>query len=70
MQFSRPEYWSGYPFSSSGDLPNPGIKPRAPAFWEDSLSSEPPRNTQEVEGKFFILITDKDYKDMMSPRRL
>ena len=27
MEFSRPEYWSGYPFPSPGDLPNPGIKP-------------------------------------------
>ena len=29
MEFSRPEYWSEYPFSSPGDLPNPGIKPRS-----------------------------------------
>ena len=27
-EFSRPEYWSGYPFPSPGDLPNPGIEPR------------------------------------------
>ena len=25
MEFSRQEYWSGLPFSSSGDLPNPGL---------------------------------------------
>ena len=30
MQFSRPEYWSGQPFPSSGHLPNPGIEPRSP----------------------------------------
>ena len=30
MEFSRPEYWSGFP--SPGDLPNPGIKPRSPAL--------------------------------------
>ena len=30
MEFSRPEYWSGWPFSSPGDLPNPGIEPRFP----------------------------------------
>ena len=30
MEFSRPEYWSGWPFPSSGDLPNPGIEPRSP----------------------------------------
>ena len=32
MEFSRPEYWSGYPFPSSGDLPIPGIKSRSPAL--------------------------------------
>ena len=31
MGFSRQEYWSGFPFPSSGDLPNPGIKPGSPA---------------------------------------
>ena len=29
MEFSRPKYWSGYPFPSSEDLPNPGIEPRS-----------------------------------------
>ena len=27
MEFSRQEYWSGLPFSSPGNLPNPGIEP-------------------------------------------
>ena len=31
----------GYPFLSLGDLPNPGIEPRSPAFQADSLSAEP-----------------------------
>ena len=31
VRFSRQEYWSGLPFPSLGDLPNPGIKPRSPA---------------------------------------
>ena len=30
MKFSRQEYWSGLPFPSPGDLPNPGIKPEYP----------------------------------------
>ena len=30
MGFSRQEYWSGLPFPSSGDLPDPGIEPRSP----------------------------------------
>ena len=42
MGFSRPEYWSGQPFPSSGDLPNPGIEPRSPALQADSLTAEPP----------------------------
>ena len=37
MGFSRQEYWSGLPFPSPGDLPDPGIKPQSPALWEDSL---------------------------------
>ena len=40
--FSRQEYWSGLPFSSPGDPPCPGIKPRSLAFQADSLLSEPP----------------------------
>ena len=36
MGFSRQEYWSGLPFPSPGDLPNPGIKPRSPALQADS----------------------------------
>ena len=36
-EFSRPEYWSGWPFPSPGDLPNPGIKPRSPTLQVDSL---------------------------------
>ena len=40
MEFSRPEYWSGWPFPSPGDLPNPGIKPRSPPLQADSLPAE------------------------------
>ena len=32
MRFSRQEYWSGLPFPSPGDLPNPGIEPGSPAL--------------------------------------
>jgi len=39
---SRQEYWSGLPFPSSGDLPNPGIKPGSPTLQADALPSEPP----------------------------
>ena len=37
MRFSRQGYWSGLPFLSPGDLPNPGIKPGPPALQADSL---------------------------------
>ena len=42
MGFSRQEYWSGSPFPSPGDLPDPGIKPKSPALQADALTSEPP----------------------------
>ena len=37
MGFSRQEYWSGLPFPSPGDLPNPGIEPESPALQVNSL---------------------------------
>ena len=49
MEFSiSMEYWSGWPFPSPGDLPNPGIKPRSATLQVDSLPAEPqgkPKNT-------------------------
>ena len=45
MEFSRPEYWSGQSFPSSGDLRNPGIEPRPPAWQADSLPAEPQGRT-------------------------
>ena len=43
MGFSRQEYWSGLPFPSPEDVPDPGIKPGSPALQADSLSFEPPK---------------------------
>ena len=40
MEFSRQEHWSGLPFPSPGDLPDPGIESRSPALQADSLPSE------------------------------
>ena len=37
MRFSQQEYWTGLPFPSPGDLPEPGIEPRSPALQEDTL---------------------------------
>ena len=41
LEFSKQEYWSGLPFSSPADLPDPGIDPRSPALQADCLPSEP-----------------------------
>ena len=40
MGFSRQEYWSGLPFPSPGDLPDPGIEPRSPALQVDTLQTK------------------------------
>ena len=40
MGFSRQEYWSGLPFPSPGDLPDPGIEPISPVLQADSLPVE------------------------------
>ena len=42
MGFPRQEYWSGLPFPSPGELPNPGMEPGSPTLWADTLLSEPP----------------------------
>jgi len=47
MEFSRQEYWSGFPFPSPGDVPNTGIEPRSPAMQADALLSEPPGKPSE-----------------------
>ena len=49
MGFSRQEYWSGLPFPSPGDLPNPGIEPRSLALQADALTSEPPGNMPQLQ---------------------
>ena len=49
MGFSRQEYWSGLPFASPGDFPDPGIEPRSPTLQSDALLSEP-------SGKFHIYV--------------
>ena len=47
MGFSRQEFWSGLPFPSLEDLPNPGIEARSPALQADSLPSEPPGKSSD-----------------------
>ena len=52
MGFLRQEYWSGLPFPSPGDLPNPGIKPTSPALAGGFFTTEPP-------GKLLYIIIRK-----------
>ena len=42
MGFPSQKYWTGFPFPSPGDLPNPGIKPESPALAGGFLTTEPP----------------------------
>ena len=49
MEFSRQEYWSGLPFPSPGDLPDPGFEPGSPALQADALLSELPGKPQRVK---------------------
>ena len=53
MGFSRQDCWSGLPFPSPGDLPDPGIEPGSPALLADALPSEirlPTSNSESIHG--------------------
>ena len=55
MGFSRPEYWSGFPFPSPGNLPNPWIELGSPALQTDSLLSEPQGSPMLGKADYSIL---------------
>ena len=57
MGFSRQEYWSGLPFPSPGDLPDPGIEPWSPTFQADTLTSEPPGKSFTCQTYTFTMYT-------------
>ena len=61
MGFSRQEYWSGLPFPSLGDLPNPGIEPRSPALQADASPSEPPGKLLLEANTYVTQCTDTSY---------
>ena len=46
MGFSRQGYWSGLPFPSPEDLPNPGMEPGSPTLQAEAFPSEPPAITK------------------------
>ena len=69
MEFSRPGHWSGWPFSSPGGLPNPGIEPKTPALQMDSLPAEPsgkPYNMIRAFSKFPSLVSKSEQKKPFS----
>ena len=53
LGFSRQEHWSGLPFSSPGNLPNPGMEAGSPALQADTLPSEPPGKPYYIEQGHF-----------------
>ena len=75
MEFSRPEYWSGLPFPSPGDLSNPATEPRSPTLQADSLPAElpgKPKNTgvgslSLLQG---IFPTQESNQDLLHCRRI
>ena len=56
MRFSRQGYWSGLPFPSPGDLPDPGIEPGSPALQPDSLLTELQGKPIFTDIQMFILL--------------
>ena len=54
MEFSRQEYWNGFPFPSPGDRPNLGITIESPTLQSDSLLSEPPESLNGVRMKLIL----------------
>ena len=60
MRFPRQEYWSGFPFPSPGDLPNPGFKPKSPALAGEFFTAELPGkpnliHTMNILGQVVLL---------------
>ena len=61
------EYWSGLPFPSPGDLPDPGIKARSPALEADALASEPPGKPQGLLRQPFCFFAFVFLEDGLDP---
>ena len=53
MGFPRQEYWSGSPFPSPGDLPDPGIEPQSPALAGGFFTTEPPGESSKNDTDWF-----------------
>ena len=62
MGFSRQEYWSGLPFPSPGDPPDPGIKPRSPTLEADALTSEPTGKPNKIKYPIKSFLNTKTFR--------
>ena len=60
MGFYNQQYWSGLPFPSPGDLPDPGIESTFPALQEESLPTE-------LQGKLFVRTLHQDPSVLVGP---
>ena len=65
MEFSRLEFWSELPFSSLGDLFNPGTEPRSSALQADSLWCEPPGKPKKKPGLKLLLLLFRDIRGLL-----
>ena len=56
MGFPRQEYWSGWPFPSPRDFPNPGMEPSSPTLADGFFTTDPPLKPQGhiTEGFIFL----------------
>ena len=55
MGFPRQEYWSGFPFPSPGDLPNPGIEPGSHTLAGRFFTTEPPGKPNPIEKEYKMM---------------
>ena len=59
MELSRPEYWSGQPFPSPGDIPDPGTESESAVLQVDSLPAEPQGSPCIVKAMVFPVVMYK-----------
>ena len=57
MEFSRQEYWTGLPFPSPGDLPDPGIEPTSASLAGEFFTAELPGRPQLIYSNITLYIT-------------
>ena len=58
MGFLRQEYWSGWPFPSAGDLPDPESEPASPTLEDGFFTASSTFNVTNVHSKSFKLLTE------------